>query len=377
MRVLALVPDAFGGHGGIAKFNRDLLSALCTYPTCSEVVAIPRRMPMPDAAEPLPARLTYVTSALGSKLHYLVAVLKVVHSNPRFDIVFCGHINLLPVTLTLRFWARVPVVLVIHGVEAWGPTSRSLTNYLANKVDAFIAVSQLTKRRFLKWTRPKENVGFLLPNSIDLERFRPGPKNTALHNRYGLAGKTVLMTLGRLSSCESYKGIDEVLEVLPMLTEEIANVAYLVVGDGTDRRRLEEKAGSLGVDKYVVFTGYVPESEKADYYRLADAFVMPGRGEGFGIVYLEAMACGVPVVASKADASREAVRNGVLGNLVDPSDQEDIKAGVLEALNRPKGVVPEGLDYFSYHNFERRLHRIIDGITLSEEVVWGESDGKA
>jgi phosphatidylinositol alpha-1,6-mannosyltransferase len=58
MRVLALVPDAFGGHGGIAKFNRDLLSALCTYPTCSEVVAIPRRRLMPDAAEPLPARLT-------------------------------------------------------------------------------------------------------------------------------------------------------------------------------------------------------------------------------------------------------------------------------------------------------------------------------
>jgi phosphatidylinositol alpha-1,6-mannosyltransferase len=362
MRVLALVPDAFGGHGGIAKFNRDLLSALCTYPTCSEVVAIPRRMPMPDAAEPLPARLTYVTSGLGGKLHYLVAVLRVMHNNPRFDLVFCGHINLLPVAFLLRFWARAPVALVIHGIEAWRPTSRSLTNYLANKVDAFIAVSQLTKRRFLKWTRPKENVGFLLPNSIDLERFRLGPKNTALLDRYGLAGKTVLMTLGRLSSCEAYKGIDEVLELLPELTEEIANVAYLVVGDGTDRRRLEKKAESLGVDKHVVFTEYVPESEKADYYRLADAFVMPGRGEGFGIVFLEAMACGVPVVASKADASQEAVRNGALGILVDPSDQQDIKAGILEALNRPKGVVPEGLDYFSYNRFEQRLHYIIGNV---------------
>jgi phosphatidyl-myo-inositol dimannoside synthase len=216
-----------------------------------------------------------------------------------------------------------------------------------------------------------------LPNSIDLGRFRSGPKNTALLDRYGLAGKTVLMTLGRLSSCESYKGIDEVLEVLPKLTEEITNVAYLVVGDGTDRRRLEEKVESLGVDKHVVFAGYVPESEKAAYYRLADAFVMPGRGEGFGIVYLEAMACGVPVVASKADASREAVRNGVLGILVDPSDQDDIKAGVLEALNRPKGVVPEGLDYFSYSNFERRLHRIIESITVAEKAVRREYEGKA
>jgi len=123
-----------------------------------------------------------------------------------------------------------------------------------------------------------------------------------------LAGKTVVMTLGRLSASESYKGriykgIDEVLEAIPELTEEIVDVVYLVVRDGSDRRRLEEKAKSLGLTKHVVFTGYVPESEKVDHYRLADVFVMPSRVEGFGSVFLEAMACGVPVVASKADAS--------------------------------------------------------------------------
>jgi phosphatidylinositol alpha-1,6-mannosyltransferase len=372
MRVLALVIDAFGGHGGIAKFNRDLLRTLCTYPTCSEVVAIPRQMPAPDEAQPRPARLTYVTSGLGGKLHYLVALLRVMHSNPRFDLIFCGHINLLPVAFLLRFWARAPVALVIHGIEAWQPTSRSLTNDLAGKVDAFISVSQLTKRRFLEWARPNGNTGYLLPNSIDLERFRPGSKNTALLNRYGLTGKTVLMTLGRLSSCEAYKGIDEVLELLPKLTKETANVAYLVVGDGSDRRRLEEKAKSLGVDKYVVFTGYILESEKPDHYRLADVFVMPGRGEGFGIVYLEALACGVPVVASKVDASREAVRDGEFGVLVDPDDPHEVWMGIFKALDRPKGVVPEGLDDFSYSCFERRLHRIIKRITMSDEAVRGE-----
>jgi phosphatidyl-myo-inositol dimannoside synthase len=221
----------------------------------------------------------------------------------------------------------------------------------------------------------------LLPCSVDFEQFRPGPKNTILLDRYGLAGKTVVMSLGRLSTSESYKGriykgIDEVLEAIPELTEEIVDVVYLVVGDGSDRRRLEEKAKSLGLSKHVVFTGYVPESEKVDHYRLADTFVMPSRAEGFGIVFLEAMACGVPVVASKADASREAVRNGALGILVDPSDQQDIKAGILEALNRPKGVVPEGLDYFSYGNFERRLHRIVESISASEEAVRGEYGGK-
>jgi len=142
------------------------------------------------------------------------------------------------------------------------------------------------------------------------------------------------------------------------------------------RSLLEQMAKALAVEKHVVFTGHVPEREKVDHYCLADAFVMLGRGEGFGIVYLEAMACGVPVVASKVDASREAVRNGALGILVDPSDQEDIKAAVLEVLNRPKGVVPEGLDYFSYGNFERRLHRILDTITVAEEAVRVEYEGK-
>jgi phosphatidyl-myo-inositol dimannoside synthase len=372
MRVLALVPDAFGGRGGIAKFNRDLLRALCSHPTCSEVVAIPRLMPAPDEAGLLPARLTYVTSGLGSKLHYLVAVLKAMYSNPGFDLLFCGHINLLPVAFLIRLWARAPVVLVIHGIEAWEPTSSPLTNYLAGKVDAFISVSHLTKRRFLKWARPKEDAGFLLPNSIDLEGFRPGPKNTALLHRYGLTGKTVLMTLGRLSSSERYKGIDEVLELLPKLTEEIANVAYLVVGDGNDRQRLERNAKSLAIEEHVLFTGYIPESEKPDHYRLADAFVMPGRGEGFGIVYLEAMACGVPVVASKVDASREVVRDGELGILVDPDDPHEVRAGILGALDHPKGIVPEGLDQYSFSSFERRLQHIIERVIVSDEAVPGE-----
>jgi phosphatidyl-myo-inositol dimannoside synthase len=81
-------------------------------------------------------------------------------------------------------------------------------------------------------------------------------------------------------------------------------------------------------------------------------------------VYLEAMACGIPVVASKVDGSREAVRHGALGIMVDPNDREDIRAGIVEALDRVKGVVPEGLEHFSYNKFEQRLHHIIGNAGL-------------
>jgi glycosyltransferase involved in cell wall biosynthesis len=103
----------------------------------------------------------------------------------------------------------------------------------------------------------------------------------------------------------------------------------------------------------------VPEEEKEDHYRLADAFVMPGRGEGFGIVYLEALACGIPVVASSADASQEAVRDGKLGRVVDPDNLEDLRRGIQEALTADRGV-PEGLEYFSFRRFRNRWHRVFE-----------------
>ena len=114
----------------------------------------------------------------------------------------------------------------------------------------------------------------------------------------------------------------------------------------------------------MIFTGYVPESEKADHYRLADAFIMPSRGEGFGFVFLEAMACGIPVLASKVDGSREAVRNGSLGMMVSPADPKEIKEAVLATLKRPKGTIPEGLEYFSFSNFQQRLYSIINELVF-------------
>jgi glycosyltransferase involved in cell wall biosynthesis len=109
-----------------------------------------------------------------------------------------------------------------------------------------------------------------------------------------------------------------------------------------------------------VFTGYVAEHEKADHFRLADAFVMPGRGEGFGIVYLEAMACGIPVVASSADASREAVRGGQLGYLAHPDRPEEIVAAIRQALAQTDRTVPQELAYFSFDAFSSRWQVVVD-----------------
>jgi phosphatidylinositol alpha-1,6-mannosyltransferase len=357
MRILVLTSDAFGGYGGIAKYNRDLIGALCAYSGLMEVVAVPRRMPMP--LEPLPPRLTYVTDGIKSKFRYFSTLLRRLVSRDGYDLICCGHINLLPLAYLAKWKTRAPLILVIYGIDAWHPPQSTMTKNLLSKVDAVISIGEVTKDRFLAWAGVKEDRVFILPNAVEQRHYGVRSKNPELLERYGLTGKIVLMTLGRLSAAEQGKGFDEIMELLPTLSQQIPEIAYLIVGDGDDRQRLEEKARFLGVEDRVVFAGFVGEAEKPDHYRLADAYVMPGRWEGFGFAFLEAMACGIPVLGSTLDASREPLRGGDLGILVDPGRADDLQAGILAALKRPRGVIPEGLKYFSFENFEKRCHGIL------------------
>lgn len=178
----------------------------------------------------------------------------------------------------------------------------------------------------------------------------------------------MIMTLGRLASAERFKGFDEVIEALPALAEHIPHISYLICGDGSDRARLEQKAESLGVRHRVTFAGFVNEAEKADYYRLADAYVMPSRGEGFGIVFLEALACGLPVMGSRTDGGREALLDGALGCLVDPSDPSDVVRGVLETLKNGSRARP-GVPYcYSPQAFTERVNAIVTGVLENRSV---------
>lgn len=357
---LVLTTDAYGGYGGIALYNRDLISALCSMPGCSKVVVIPRLMAnTPD--DNLPAKLTYVTGGLDSKIKYMFTLLRVLHKKPKFDLIVCGHINLLPLAYLASVWLNKPVVLFVYGIDVWQPTKSKITNVLVRKIALCVSISEITRDKFIKWAGVKQEKVLLLPNAIHLDNYGKGDLNIKLIERYGLNGKKVVMTLGRMSADERSKGFDEIIEIIPALKKEIPNIVYLIVGDGSDRKRLEEKVELLALQKHVVFTGFISESEKADHYRLADVYAMPSYGEGFGFVFLEALACGVPVIASRVDGGREALKDGKLGALVNPKDPNELKREILKILSQPKQV-PHGVDYFSYSNFQQRVHHIITNL---------------
>ena len=297
-RVLALMTDAYGGHGGIAKFNRDLLAGIAAMPECAEVVCLPRVIVAPP--EPLPERVRFVGDAAGSKLRYLQAAARASRQGP-FDLVVIGHVNLssLGVRLARRLHARS--MLFVHGIDAWQRHRQASVRRALPSIDRVVGVSQVTLDRMNAWAGLDAGRLSVLPNCVDLERFTPGPKAPDLVERFELEGRTVLMTFGRMASEERYKGFDEIIDLLPRLTKERPDVVYLMCGDGPDQERLKAKCRALGVADHVRFSGFVPEERKVDYYRLADAYVMPSQGEGFGIVLLEAMACGVPAMGSKLD----------------------------------------------------------------------------
>jgi asparagine synthase (glutamine-hydrolysing) len=374
LRILVLLTDGFGGKGGIAKFNRDFLSALASSPNVNEVVALPRLMP--NEPGPLPEKLRHITTGLTGKSSYVRTVIKMARElrslarrENSLPVIISAHINLLPAAVLARHLCGGRLYLVVHGIDAWKPTRDPIANRCTSEVDDFISVSSVTRRRFLRWSHLRQDLGVVLPNCVDLSAFKPGPKSPALLKRYGLEGRTVLMTLGRLASEERYKGFDELIEILPRLAQKIPNVSYIIAGEGQDRARLEQKARDVGVADRVVFTGFVSEEEKADHYRLADVYVMPSSGEGFGIVFLEALACGIPVIGSKTDGSRDALLEGELGSLVNPTNLDEIENAVLKVLQKPEvnrtangANGSETVDHFSSGRFDKRVHDLLAGL---------------
>lgn len=351
-RILVLLTDAYGGYGGIALANRDVIEAMCLDPTVERVVVLPRLAKLPLTG-PIPDKVEFDLSALGGKGAYLRAVARAMLRGP-YDMVFCGHLNLLPLARPAATLLRAPMSLTIHGIEAWEPSRRAVSRWLARSADLVMAVSGVTLGRFRSWAPYPDEKCAVMPNAIHLDEFSVGPKNPELEARYDIAGRKVVMTFGRLAGSERYKGFDRMLECLPGMIERRPDLVYMIAGDGSDRERLEQKARDMGLAEHVRFTGMVAEEEKADHFRLADVYAMPSRGEGFGFVLLEAMACGIPSVGSTRDGTREAMREGLLGPVVDPLDDAAVIDAVIAGLDRPRAR-PEGLDYFTYPNFVGRL----------------------
>jgi phosphatidyl-myo-inositol dimannoside synthase len=373
-RALVLVGDAFGGRGGIALYARYLLKALCDYPSMERVVAIPRRVVY--QLEEMPQNLDFRVKAAGGLRQYFYACLETVFTERRFDLIICGHLHLLPFARLLQIYYRCPMLPVIYGIEAWSPTAHRSVNLLCRQLGTFISIRHLTAQRLIEWAGLNGRPYYYLPNCIEESAYGIRPKRQDLVERYHLRGRTVIATAGRLDSNENErnKGFDEILESLPELIQRIPNLSYLIIGDGEDSERLARKAKSLGVADQVVFTGYVSDHDKADHYRLADVFAMPGSNPKFDrypyrFVFLEALACGVPVVGCRLDDPAErSDPDAQLITQVDPENKEEIIEAIEKVLSCKEHKLQPRIQHFSFQSFRDRLHHILSE-TLCERYA--------
>ncbi|MCD8485628.1 MAG: glycosyltransferase family 4 protein [Desertifilum sp.] len=244
--------------------------------------------------------------------------------------VFCGHINLAPLVRMLCQPLGIPYTVLTYGKEVW-ETLPLADRQALQRADRIWTISRYSRDRASQANQVEPQKFDMLSCAIDGEAFTPGPKPQHLIERYHLADAKVLMTVARLWPGDIYKGVDVTIRALPRIAQIFPEVKYLVIGRGDDQPRLAQLAQDLGVSSRVVFAGFVPTEDLVDHYRVADAYIMPSQ-EGFGIVYLEAMACGVPVLSGNSDGSADPLQDGRLGWQVPHRDPDAVAEACIEIL---------------------------------------------
>jgi phosphatidylinositol alpha-1,6-mannosyltransferase len=353
LRVLALMTDFYGVSGGIAEYNRFFIKALSENATVEKIVTLPRRSQRHQEKENPKVLLL---KARANKWQYALSAMATLMTKGPFDVIWCGHLYMSPLAQWLTFISRAKLWIQIHGVEAWQRPS-NIIRRAVNCATQVSCVSRYSRKIFLGWANVAPEKVKVLPNTYDEKRFYRGVKNDDLLNKFSSKDKRILLTVGRLASGEMYKGHEAVIRLLPELLKKDTGWIYWIAGEGDDRPRLETLTQELGVGEQVRFLGFVQRESLPDLYRTADVFIMLSKGEGFGIVYLEAIACGLPVIAAVGDGSVDPLLDGRAGQLVDGESLKDVLFAIKQSFTRGDQD-SEASKIFSYGNFSECLRAL-------------------
>lgn len=293
-------------------------------------------------------------------------------SSHRYSTVVLGHINLAMVGwLVKKLRPSVRLVLVIHGIEAWKKLDGVKLDVLRAS-DLILSVSEFTKSKIVEFNAIDPNKIKIFPNTIDPyfvfpKRFE---KPKYLLDRYKINPfDNILLTVTRLSTSEKYKGYDHVLDALKDERLRKKPIKYLLCGkaDEQEQVRINWEIEKRGLENVVLLVGFVDEKELTDHYLLADLFVMPSKKEGFGIVFIEALACGLRVIAGSKDGSKEALMGGQLGKLIDPDSVEELTTALLESLDSHEHdnaleLRAKMISNFGFQAYKERTRKYLTGL---------------
>ncbi len=302
----------------------------------------------------------------GFKTKKIDFIFSSVRAASKYDVIVLSHINLLLIGWLIKLlYPQKKIILFAHGIEIWGklPKQKSM---MIKCCDAIISVSRFTSQKIRKVHHISAEKSFVLNNCLD--PFMPLGKEfigkTDLRHRYGYKPEDkILFTLTRLSSKERYKGYDKVLQAMVNVKKHHPKIKYLIAGsyDEKEKTYINELAKKLELSDSLILAGFIPDEELVAHFSFADVYIMPSMKEGFGIVFIEAMYYGLPVIAGNKDGSVDALAEGKLGILVDPEDVKAIELAIDQVLKNPSSNRPNRnllLTNFIYESYKRNFENI-------------------
>ncbi|MBU0707244.1 glycosyltransferase family 4 protein [Patescibacteria group bacterium] len=235
---------------------------------------------------------------------------------------------------------KIPYIVYTHGMDITIPQAQASKKRIMQKVlqqaRYIVANSSFTKDELLTLGLPDDKIKIITPG-CDLIGDTPDTARVEkLRQKYSLAEKKVLLTIGRL---EKRKGHDMVISALNEIKDKHSNIVYLIVGQGQYENELRSLVEKYQLTNQVIFTGSINDEDRSAYYQLCDIFIMPVRElsdrdvEGFGIVYIEANAMGKPVIGGRSGGVRDAIIDGETGLMVNPNDERDIAKAIEKLIN--------------------------------------------
>ena len=371
------IPELFCSKGGIQVFSGFLLQALqALYPHANLSVVLKNdSVNVIDQNSNFANLQIYCSGAIKSPLRTVFFALRLIGLAiaQKPNLVIMTHLNFAPIALFLKKIIGTKYIAIAHGIEAWD-IQNSLLKESLQSADLILAVSHFTRDRLCQEQGlSSEKVG-ILHNTFDAKAWKIAPKPQYLLEKYGLKPEQkIILTVSRLVSSEQYKGYDRLLEAMPVICQTIPDVHYIIVGKGSDRDRIEQIIDKNNLQNYVTLAGFIPDKYLCDYYNLCDLFAMPSKREGFGIVYLEALACGKPVLGGDLDGAVDALCHGEIGVLINPDNLQEIAEKIIRILSghhenqviyepnvlRQKTITAFGFDYFQ-QTISKYLSRFLD-----------------
>lgn len=377
-KVLFLTLKTFGFTGGIEKVCRILCRVF--YDLSEEKSLRANVYSMYDRCNDRDSRYLDKSQFKGFSANRKFFVLQALYKGFNSDVIILSHIHLLNVGyLIKKLQPKKRVYLITHGIEIWKPLSEAKISVL-NSLDKIICVSHFTASKIHTMHGIPESQLEVLNNCLDPFYYtaKNFDKPKFLLDRYNLNEENVILfSLSRLSSTEKYKGYDHNIELLPALLQKHPNLIYLLGGkwDDLEKLRLDELVKKHQLEKHIRIIGFVDEAEVTDHFLLSDIFIMPSKKEGFGIVFIEAIANGLQVIAGNKDGSVDALRNGRLGALVDPDNLKDIQEKIEYILDHPQNLDDklilqhDCIDIFSYSRYKKAIELLISTGSSGKKFV--------